>query len=81
MIAEDSNDDYKSVCINSTNQETNVYKYCSGKNTKDKSLLRFCKLDMCNLCCVTMDPMKKKNYSVENMKKCFYACSDKFNHE
>ena len=34
-----------------------------------------CKLDMCNLCCVTMDSMKKKNFSVDNLKKCYRECS------
>lgn len=34
-----------------------------------------CKLDMCNLCCVTMDSMKKKNFSIDNLKKCYRECS------
>ena len=34
-----------------------------------------CKLDMCNLCCVTMDAMKKKNYSVDNLRNCYRDCN------
>lgn len=34
-----------------------------------------CKLDMCNLCCVTMDAVKNKSYSIKNLKNCYNDCS------
>ena len=34
-----------------------------------------CKLDMCNLCCITMDAMKQKQYSLDNLKKCYKDCN------
>lgn len=74
--AEDNNEDYKNTCINSENATQNIYAYCSDKmKDYDENMMNFCKLDMCNLCCVTMDPIKKKNYSFDNVKKCFEDCS------
>lgn len=79
-LAENSNEDYVNTCINSENPVQNIYTYCANRmKDYDQSVMRYCKLDYCNLCCVTMDPMKKKNYSVDNMKKCFKDCSNKFN--
>ena len=34
---------------------------------------------MCNLCCVAMDGIKKKNYSVPNLRSCFADCSKSYN--
>lgn len=42
-------------------------------------LVNSCKLDMCNLCCVGMDTIKNKNYSVPNLKACFKDCSKNYN--
>jgi len=70
------NEDYIETCIQTTHPETNVYSYCQKRYNKiDNGLLQICKLDMCNLCCVTMDPIKKKRYSWDNMRKCFDSCS------
>lgn len=75
-LAETTNQDYLSTCISSINTPQNIYSYCSYKmKDHDQSLMVYCKLDMCNLCCVTMDPIKKKIYSLDNMKKCFSDCS------
>ena len=74
--AENTNDDYVNTCINTTNPTQNVYNYCMNKmKDYDMNLSKFCKIDMCNLCCVTMDPIKKKIYSFDNTKKCFEDCS------
>lgn len=82
LLAEDTNAEYKNTCINSENPVQNIYAYCSDRmKGYDPSLITYCKLDMCNLCCVTMDPMKRKNYSFDNLKKCFKDCSGKFNND
>lgn len=77
LIADDQSFDYIDTCINSTNPLQNVYDYCYKKYNSevDKELINTCKLDMCNLCCVTMDPMKNKKYSWDNSQKCFDACA------
>ena len=72
-------DQYKSVCIQSDNPNTNIYDYCDKKLENDLDAKKVCKLDMCNLCCSTMDTIKKVNFSVESMKKCFQDCSEEFN--
>lgn len=75
-IAVDTTDEYKNVCIASPDPKNNVYDYCEQKmNQFSQKSKEACKLDMCNLCCVTMDAMKKKNYSFDNLKKCFKECN------
>ena len=72
-------DEYKSVCINSENPLTGVYEYCENKLKDDNHAKNTCKLDMCNLCCSTMDAMKNKLYSIDSTKRCFDACNKEFN--
>lgn len=80
LLSEDTNKDYQNTCLNSQNSAQNIYTYCDDRmKDYDTTMKNFCKLDMCNLCCVTMDPIKKKNYSTDNIKKCFNDCSSKFN--
>jgi len=75
-IAVDKNDDYKNVCINSNDYRANIYEFCDKKMVLyNQKLLAYCKLDMCNLCCVGMDKIKNKNFSVSNLKRCFEDCS------
>jgi hypothetical protein len=77
QIAETSSEEYKDVCINSINPNQNIYNYCNERMKDfDKSLMGHCKLDMCNLCCVTMDKIRNKTYSSNNMMKCFEACAE-----
>jgi len=79
QIAETSSEEYKDVCINSINPNQNIYNYCSERMKDfDKSLMLHCKLDMCNLCCVTMDKIRNKTFSSQNMMKCFESCAEKF---
>lgn len=79
-IAVDENKDYKNVCISSPNFKQNIYSFCEDKfTTFSPKLLNVCKLDMCNLCCVGMDSIKKKNYSLPNLKTCFIDCSKSYN--
>jgi hypothetical protein len=78
-MAESSDDEYKPVCIFSEQPSENVYSYCDNK-INDKDAVKTCKLDMCNLCCSTIDTMKSKFYSLDTIKKCFKDCSEKFNY-
>ena len=79
-IASENNKEYKNVCINSPNNQQNIYSFCEEKMaTFNPKFTNFCKLDMCNLCCVGMDTIKNKNYSVPNMKACFTDCSKAYN--
>lgn len=79
-IAIEQNKDYYNVCINSPNNRQNIYNFCEEKfDTYNPKLLNTCKLDMCNMCCVGMDSIKKKNYSVPNLKACFKDCSKNYN--
>lgn len=79
-IASENNKEYKNVCINSPNNQQNIYSFCEEKfTTFNPNLINFCKLDMCNLCCVGMDTIKNKNYSVPNLKSCFKDCAKNYN--
>jgi hypothetical protein len=79
VISNPDNDDYKSICIQSANPLTNIYDYCESRMKTSPDEKKTCKLDMCNLCCSTIDVMKKTLYSVDTMKKCFEDCSKEFN--
>lgn len=75
-LAIDHNSDYKQVCINSNDYRANIYEFCDRKMINlNKKLLAFCKLDMCNLCCVGMDKIRNKNFSVNNLQSCFNDCA------
>jgi hypothetical protein len=72
--AEENATDYKKVCLNSNNPESDTYSFCSNK-FKDPVGARNCKLDLCQLCCVTMDVVRSKNYSYDSFKGCFAECA------
>jgi len=72
----DNSNEYKNVCINSADTKRNIYDYCEQKmNSISQTAKESCKLDMCNLCCVTMDSMKSKSYSTNNLTKCYKDCN------
>jgi hypothetical protein len=71
------NNDYVNTCIQSKTPDGNAYSYCDNKFYQyDKATINGCKKDMCNLCCVTMDAMKQKNYSYDNIDRCFNDCTN-----
>jgi hypothetical protein len=79
-IAIDENKDYINTCILSENSQESIYNFCQEKFLIfDPKLINSCKLDMCNLCCVGMDSMKNKNYSIPNLKSCFLDCTKSYN--
>lgn len=76
MVSIGKSQDYLNVCINSEDTKRNIYDFCQTKmGNYNSSIMAYCKLDMCNLCCVSMDKMKSKSYSFTNMKRCFSECS------
>jgi hypothetical protein len=77
-ISEPAKDDYKAVCITSQNPLNSIYDYCDNK-ISDPESKKTCKLDMCNLCCSTLDTIQHKKYSINSIKKCFETCSGEFN--
>jgi hypothetical protein len=71
-----SPNDYTKVCMESDNPQTGVYNYCSRKiEANDVSKIKTCKIDMCNLCCMTLDVMKNKKYSFNTIMQCYQECS------
>ena len=75
----DKNADISGTCINSPTQ-SNAYTYCdSSMNGKDSGFITKCKLDMCNLCCATVDAMLDAPSSSKTEANCFNMCSIKFN--
>ncbi len=76
----DNTHDYRSVCIHSTHQAHNVNTYCE-ESFSDNSEKVNCKLDLCNMCCVTMDMMRNTSYSFETVKSCLKECGGTYNHE
>lgn len=70
-------DDYNDVCMDSTNPDKNVYSYCQNKFV-EAPIVRTCKYDMCNLCCVNINTLKRKRHSYDTIKSCFKGCSRKF---
>merc|ERR1711957_806751 len=80
-IAASSNNEYKNICLNSPDSNSNIFGYCDSKMQSFSEVQKdACKLDMCNLCCVTMDAMKSKNYSMESLKRCYRDCNNAYNH-
>lgn len=77
--AQSTNQEYRSVCIQSENPSTNIYDFCDSKMKEKEDEKKTCKLDMCNLCCSTLDIMKSTLYSIDTMKKCFEDCGKEFN--
>jgi hypothetical protein len=74
-LASTNNDEYKNVCINSPNTNSNIYGYCESMAIFNQVQKESCKLDMCNLCCVTMDAIKTKIYSVNSLRRCYDECN------
>jgi hypothetical protein len=74
-VASSNNDEYKNVCINSSNSNSNIVGYCEKMTNVNNLQKESCKLDMCNLCCVTMDAMKTRIYSVDSLRRCYEDCN------
>ena len=75
-VTEHNDHDYSS-CFNFDNKN-NIYSYCEDE-LNDQAMKKICKLDMCNLCCSTMEVLKKKPFGMETIKNCLNDCSKHFN--
>jgi len=63
QVSIENNRDYMGMCINGEDTNSNVYDYCQTRlGNYDASITAYCKLDMCNLCCVSMEKIRKKSY-------------------
>ncbi len=75
-VSVDTGDEYKDVCISSPDSRRNIYEYCENKMQKfSLKSKESCKLDMCNLCCITMDAVRSKSYSIKNLTNCYNDCN------
>ena len=63
-------------CIEPISPEHSLYPYCDENFVGDFHGISRCKTDMCNLCCVTMDAMKSKNFSLDSMRRCYKDCNN-----
>ena len=70
----EKSEDYNDVCINSENPDKNIYSYCQSKFT-EAPIIETCKLDMCNLCCVNINALKKKKHNYTTIRSCFSTCA------
>jgi hypothetical protein len=74
-----SNVDGINKCTTPT-QENNVNSYCSMRmKGKKEGLITKCKLDMCNLCCSTLDAQEETKVSNNATSNCYSQCSNKYN--
>ena len=64
-------------CINPPTPVSSTYQYCDTnfENSVEKS---FCKRDMCDLCCVSAQAMKRRVLSDESIHDCHVKCLGKF---
>jgi hypothetical protein len=77
--ASQANVDGINKCISPT-QENNVNSYCLAKmKGKAKGKITKCKLDMCNLCCSTLDAQEESKISNNATSSCYSHCSNKYN--
>ena len=76
----DHTTDYTSSCINTNNNNT-AYSYCDSvfANNSNNENSAKCKLDMCNLCCATLETTTNIEVSYYTEFLCFQSCSLKFN--
>ena len=73
-----SKNSYIDVCINSTNPENNIYNYCQNR-FPEAFLVKTCKYDMCNLCCVNVGSIQENSNSYDTLKHCFQSCKNSNN--
>lgn len=63
--------------MNTPEPNNNIYAYCENKMGSFSEIQKeACKLDMCNLCCISMDSMKQKQYSLDNLRECYTDCNN-----
>ena len=76
--ANDKNKSWK-TCYQPKEADSSVYPYCDKLFEKDFFQKSRCKIDFCNLCCVSYDKIGKANLSVNNLMKCYENCTSSNN--
>ena len=61
-------------CFEPSNQGNSVYPYCDKLFENDYFQNTRCKLDFCNLCCVSLDNSASTNLSQSLLAKCYENC-------
>jgi hypothetical protein len=74
---ESRGEEWKDICINVSKPQFSIYAYCEDKFRGHNSIMN-CKLDTCRVCCVTHDQVTTREYSIENLEKCFKKCAKTF---
>ncbi len=60
-------------CIESPHPESSVYPYCDNHFKRDYFERQRCKVDMCNLCCISVDNIKG-SLKDESVNECYSKC-------
>ena len=63
-----------SSCSEPTNPDTSIYPYCDKLYEVDFYQKSQCKIDMCNLCCISFDTMKNTNLPNSAVNECYAMC-------
>ena len=61
-------------CSEPTNPESSIYPYCDKLYDNDFYQRSQCKIDMCNLCCISFDTIKNTNLPNEAVNDCYGMC-------
>ena len=60
--------------MNSSEPDKSIYPYCEKIFEKDYLQKTRCKLDFCNLCCVSYDNTYSASISNKILAKCYESC-------
>jgi hypothetical protein len=63
-------------CFEPVDTGTSIYPYCDKIFEKDFLQKSRCKLDFCNLCCISFDNTDSTNLSQNLLGKCYENCID-----
>lgn len=62
------------TCFEPKGVNTSVYPYCDELFDKDLYQSSRCKVDFCNLCCISFDQVDKTNLSKNSLTNCYKSC-------
>ena len=62
------------TCFQPSNSGSSIYPYCDKIFEKDFYQSSRCKLDFCNLCCISFDKVGNTNLSINSLSNCYKSC-------
>ncbi len=74
IIREGSNTKEWKQCVEPDHPEKSIYPYCDDYFANDFYQRSRCKIDMCNLCCVSMDVKDEQKLSDTATSSCYEKC-------